>query len=224
MSIRPSPGQASPSIEQLYTDVTSPGLSEQPGTVQLGEGIRIRPVMAADAVRLNYSLSYQQFFAPENTNFSFQRVTIDLGHEFALYRNTTRVLDSRPSNGPDDCAIDPVTHPQSYRDLDAVFERRALPKANGQYVSYQLIRNVLAAYALDLAFCVLLDSRRPDLLEAWYTVMKCVRIPDLRTRCKVLTWQELSEVLPPDLQKFLDLKYGIAPPGCSPSPIGIAGS
>ena len=54
------------------------------------------------------------------------------------------------------------------------------------YVSYQLIRNVLAAHALDLAICVLLDTRRPDLIEAWYPVMKCVRIPELRTRCKVL--------------------------------------
>jgi len=40
---------------------------------------------------------------------------------------------------------------------------------------------------------------------------------DLKTRCKVLTWQELSEVLPPDLQEFLDLKYGIVPSGKSAS-------
>ena len=71
-------------------------------------------------------------------------------------------------------------------------------------------------YALNFSFCVLLDARRPDLIEAWYAVMKCVRIADLRTRCKVLTWQELSEVLPIGLQKFLDLKYGIVPPGSVP--------
>src|SRR5947209_11371597 len=33
--------------------------------------------------------------------------------------------------------------------------------------------------------CVLLDARRPELIEAWYAVMKCVRIADLSTRCKV---------------------------------------
>jgi hypothetical protein len=75
---------------------------------------------------------------------------------------------------------------------------------------------VLAAHALNLSFCVLLDARRPDLIEAWYAGMKCIKISDLKTRCKVLTWQELSELLPPNLQKFLDLKYGIVPPGSAP--------
>jgi hypothetical protein len=107
-------------------------------------------------------------------------------------------------------AIDVV---ESYRDLHAVFERNQLPRTDGLYASYQLIRNVLAAHALNLSFCVLLDARRPDLIEAWYAVMRCVRIADLRTKCKVLTWQELSEELPTNLRKFLDLKYGIVPPG-----------
>ena len=106
---------------------------------------------------------------------------------------------------------------ESYRDLEEVFDREALPRMGGQYGSYQLIRNVLAAHALSLAFCVLLDGRRPDLMEAWYAIMKCVSIPELRTRCKVLTWQELSASLPSDLRKFLDLKYGIVPTGCSPT-------
>jgi hypothetical protein len=104
-----------------------------------------------------------------------------------------------------------------YRDLERVFECRQLPHVNGKYVSYQLIRNVLAAHALQLSFCVLLDARRPDLIESWYAIMKCVRISDLRTRCKVLTWQELSEPVSRDLQEFLDLKYGIMPTGRSPS-------
>jgi hypothetical protein len=110
---------------------------------------------------------------------------------------------------------------ESYRDLQQVFAPESLMKLDGQYLSYQLIRNVLAAHALNLAFCVLLDARRPDLIEAWNAVMKCIRIPDLRTRCKVLTWQELSEAVPPDLQQFLDLKYGIVPQGCSPSALAI---
>jgi hypothetical protein len=111
VNIRPSEGQASPSIEQLYTEATAPGLTDQPATLQLGEGIRIRPVLAKDVVRLNYNLAYQQFFSP-GANFSFQRLTLDLGHQFALYKTTTRVLEPRLANGPDDCAVDPVTHPQ----------------------------------------------------------------------------------------------------------------
>jgi hypothetical protein len=110
VGVRSSNGQPSPSIETIYTEATAPGLTNQPGTLQLGEGIRIRPILASDLVRLNYSLAYQQYFSP-GANFSFQRLTIDLGHEFALYGKTTRVLGPRTANGPDNCALDPVTHP-----------------------------------------------------------------------------------------------------------------
>lgn len=98
---------------------------------------------------------------------------------------------------------------KNYRDFEEVFDGRDLPREEDSYISYQLIRNVLAAYALDCAFCVMLDERRPDLQEAWYAIMRCVRIHDLRMRCKVLTWQELAEVLPTKLQAFLAEKYGI---------------
>ena len=49
-----------------------------------------------------------------------------------------------------------------------------------------------------------LDDRCPDLMDVWYAIMKCVKIPDLRTRCKVLTWQGLSEAVPRGLQQLLD--------------------
>jgi hypothetical protein len=100
---------------------------------------------------------------------------------------------------------------ETYRDFREVFRRRDLPQTKEKYEGYQLIRNVLAAHALNLSFCVLCDARRPDLIEQWYAVMRCVKIADLRVRCKVLTWQELSEALPCDLQDFLDEKYGIRP-------------
>jgi hypothetical protein len=97
-----------------------------------------------------------------------------------------------------------------YRDFKKVFNRRDLPQTRERYLSYQLIRNVLAAHALDCSFCVLHDGRRPDLRDAWYDVMRCVKLHDLRLRCKVLTWQELAEALPAPLQAFLEEKYGIA--------------
>jgi hypothetical protein len=96
-----------------------------------------------------------------------------------------------------------------YRDFKAVFNRRELPQTRESYLSYQLIRNVLAAHALDGSFCVLHDARRPDLRDAWYDVMRCVKLHDLRLRCKVLTWQELAAVLPERLLEFLEEKYGI---------------
>ena len=98
---------------------------------------------------------------------------------------------------------------QQYRDLKQVFECRKLPRQGKHFSSYQLLRNVLAAYALNLHFCVLLDARRPDLLEQWYRVMQCIRSTTFRTRCKVLTWQELAPCLPSTLRKFLLVKYGI---------------
>ena len=98
---------------------------------------------------------------------------------------------------------------EQYRDLDEVFDRRKLPRRGDKYVSYQLLRNVLAAFALDLDFCVLLDARRPDLIEQWYRIMRCIRSTILQTRCKVLTWQELSKYVPPALAAFLNVKYGI---------------
>lgn len=85
------------------------------------------------------------------------------------------------------------------------------------YGTYQLIRNVLAAHATNTSFCVIHDARRPDLREAWFQVMSAVRSAELRVRLKTLTWQELAALLPSDLQRFLDLKYGIVPPGGVPS-------
>jgi hypothetical protein len=76
---------------------------------------------------------------------------------------------------------------------------------------YQLIRNVLAAYANDASFCVLCDARRRDLIEIWYAVLSAVQSPTFATRLKLLTWQELSTTLPQELQQFLAAKYGIFP-------------
>ena len=122
VSIRGNHSQSSPSIEQLYTDATAPGLTTHPGTLQFGEGVRIRPIFAADVVRLNYDVSFQQYVAPANSTFSFQRVTIDLGHEFALYGKTTRVFVARAANGPDSCSLDPVSHPECPKPFVRNFE------------------------------------------------------------------------------------------------------
>jgi hypothetical protein len=75
--------------------------------------------------------------------------------------------------------------------------------------AYQLIRNVLAAYAADASFCVLCDARRHDLVESWYSILSAVHHPTFTTRLKLLTWQELAAVLHKDLQQFLEAKYGI---------------
>ena len=99
----------------------------------------------------------------------------------------------------------------------AAREFNAVRSSEGGYLSYQLIRNVLAAHATNSSFCVLHDERRPDLREEWFRIMSAVKIADVRVRLKVLTWQELAALLPDVLQEFLDLKYGIVAPGKTPS-------
>lgn len=100
---------------------------------------------------------------------------------------------------------------ERYRDLETVFDVTRLPWADGIMQGYQLIRNVLAAFASDASFCVFSDGRRRDLIEAWYSVLSAVHYPSFAWRLKLLTWQELATVLPIDLQQFLEIKYGIAP-------------
>lgn len=79
----------------------------------------------------------------------------------------------------------------------------------GRHSGYQLIRGTLAAHACGGSFCVLCDARRPELSESWFRVLRAVRSSALRCRLKMLTWQELAYALPPELQTFLKMKYGI---------------
>jgi hypothetical protein len=98
---------------------------------------------------------------------------------------------------------------RAYRDFSDVFDSGQLPQTDDHYLSYQLLRNVLAAYALRCSFCVLVDARRPDLADAWYAVMKCVKPIELRTELRISTWQEVAQVAPRRLRAFLATKYGI---------------
>ncbi len=108
VEIRGSHNQSSPSIEQIYTDATAPGLTTQPFFLQLGAGIRVRPSFRNDLFHLNYDVAYRPYVAASDSRFSFQRFTIDLSHQMSLYRKITRLLIPRDGNGPDDCVIDPT--------------------------------------------------------------------------------------------------------------------
>ena len=103
----------------------------------------------------------------------------------------------------------PKARLDGYTDFREVFDRKALPQTRTQYAGYQLIRNILAAHQLGFRFCLMHDARRPDLREDYYAVLRAVRLSELAGRCSVLTWQELSAVLPAALRRFLRNKYGI---------------
>ena len=107
VDVRGNHDQSSPSIEQVHTETTAPGLSDQPAFAQFGEGVRVRPTLFADNLRLNYFVNYQQFVAVGDSRFSFQRLTVDLSHQIPLSKKTT-VL-SRHHNGPDDCSTSPTS-------------------------------------------------------------------------------------------------------------------
>ena len=103
VSVRGKGGQSVPSIDTLYTNATAPGLSSQPGFVQLGQGIRIKPD-TGDYLKLNYLGSFQEFFAPSSSTNSFLRWTVDLNHTIDLYGNAKSATSSSDQHGPDSCA------------------------------------------------------------------------------------------------------------------------
>ena len=136
------------------------------------------------------------------TNGKFDRTEIDLqlGDLYLEAKLTeTSFQQARPA----------LIH--RYRDLEEVFDSTRLPSRKEKVQGYQLIRNVLAAYAANTSFCVLSDARRRDLIDIWWQVLRAVHAPTFTHRLKLLTWQELASTLPPDLQNFLDTKYGIHP-------------
>lgn len=102
VDLRGNHGESSPSIEQLYSEATAPGLANQPGFIQFGEGVRIKPVLFNDYLQLNYLANFQQFIAPSDSHYSFLRWTVDLGHNVNLYRHTQS--GPRDTNGPNECA------------------------------------------------------------------------------------------------------------------------
>jgi hypothetical protein len=102
VDIRGQHGQSVPSIETLYTDATAPGLSSQPGFVQFGEGVRIRP-MITDRFQFDYLAKFEQFVAPGSSENSFRRWTIDLKHTLYLYGHTGSQRATE-ALGPDTCA------------------------------------------------------------------------------------------------------------------------
>jgi hypothetical protein len=134
----------------------------------------------------------------------------DLELVFDLTRLPQKTLHTPPSHPPveDYSQLEEQT---SSPERSGVEQPASLSKTRTVIEGYQLIRNVLAAYAADASFCVLSDARRHDLIETWYAILSAVHRPTFATRLKLLTWQELATTLPHDLQHFLETKYGIVP-------------
>jgi hypothetical protein len=101
VQIRGNHSKSSPSIEQLYTPATAPGLDQQPGFLQLTEGLRVKHLFTPFRTRIDYSAALQEFIAPGSA-FTFRRFTLDFGHEFAIYKQQQMRVQN-VNQGPDDC-------------------------------------------------------------------------------------------------------------------------
>jgi len=97
-----------PDIASRFDESTAPGVSAEPAFVQFGEAIRLRPWLLNDRIQLGYMFQYQQFVSPQS-EFSFNRWTINLDHEFPIYRTSGPEL-RRETNSPNECFASPTDH------------------------------------------------------------------------------------------------------------------
>jgi hypothetical protein len=104
VDLRQNHHESTPSIEQIFTESSAPGLKSQPAFIQAGEGVRLEPALFANHLQLDYLAQFQQFVAPSDSHYSFRRFTADLNHTIPLYRNSGS-YGPKDTNGPDECAV-----------------------------------------------------------------------------------------------------------------------
>jgi len=109
ITLRGNRSESVPSIEQLYDESRAPGLSRQPGFLQLEEGVRLQPAWFGGHLQTNYVVDFEQFFASTESKSSFHRWTVDLRHDFPLYGNSPSAR-RKATNGPDECSEGPSSN------------------------------------------------------------------------------------------------------------------
>ena len=95
-----------------------------------------------------------------------------------------------------------------YPGIENLFELDDL-EVDDSIKHYQLLRNIYAAYKRKLNFMLLIDARRPDLIQYFIEVLKSIQDYELRKKCDLVTWQEVASTVGKDLKTFLKLKYAI---------------
>ncbi|HEX4311400.1 MAG TPA: hypothetical protein VHZ25_15310 [Acidobacteriaceae bacterium] len=101
--LRGDHSESFPSIEELYSNATAPGLASQSAFLEPGVGVRIEPTLFAQHLRLNYLAQFQDYASLGSSASSFRRWTIDLNHEIPL-DTKVRLIAPSDQNGPDSCA------------------------------------------------------------------------------------------------------------------------
>ncbi len=123
VEIRGRQGDSSPSIEQLYSNATAPGLAQQPAFLEPAEGLRFVRDFSS-RLKLNYSATMQEFAALSSSQYTFGRLTLDFNHDIPLYRNQ-RSVPARPDVGPDQSPA-VLTTPRFTRNREGSIGLRAL--------------------------------------------------------------------------------------------------
>jgi len=108
LDVRPGQDKDGPSLETRFDDASAPGLARQDRYLELREGVRLKPSIANGRVNLNYLLQAQQFRTSAESAGSFHRWTLDLRHEFPIYR-TVASTGPRDFNGPNECGTSAAT-------------------------------------------------------------------------------------------------------------------
>jgi hypothetical protein len=128
--VRGKAGDSIPSIETRYTSASAPGLHDDTHFIEFTEGVRLVPSWFGAHVRPNYLFTADQFVAPAGAKASFTRWTVDVRHDFPLYK--TRRPAALDSNGPDDCLPSPTATscPAVSHDRNGTFSVRFLTIAS----------------------------------------------------------------------------------------------
>lgn len=96
-----------------------------------------------------------------------------------------------------------------YEHLEQEFVVELITDDDDYLLGYQLVRNVLAAAQHGRSLIVLIDHRRPDLLQEWWKVHGAIRDPMLRSQCGWRSWQEIAAASGAEDRDGLARKYGL---------------
>jgi hypothetical protein len=103
VDVRGNSSEPGRSITDLYNNVTAPGLGVPSANfAQFSESVRLRPSVGR-YLRPLYTATFDQFLSNGDAHASFNRFSLDLTHQFPLYR-TSRSSRTSDEITPNECS------------------------------------------------------------------------------------------------------------------------
>jgi len=96
---------------------------------------------------------------------------------------------------------------KKYRCFEELFDVKCLPSYNGIYENFRTIRNLLSAYQYGKRHILLCDDRRSDLVNAYFATVAAIKNDGLRSRCRIVFWQDLLRLVDADLSDFVRNRF-----------------